>query len=90
MKDSLSSGEIGLMGIEGGVELVYKKELEAETDPENCQILFNTLMDRAHDAGNVEPVAIINGVIDATDKRHWVVNSWYWPVLYDLDKCVLP
>ena len=72
------SGEFGMMGIEGGVELGYKKELEAETDPEKRQILFNKLVDRAYEAGSAESVASLmelDAVIDPIDTRRWVVDS---------------
>ncbi len=72
------SGEFGMMGIEGGVELGYKKELEAETDPVKRQALFDTLVDRAYEQGSAESVASLmelDAVIDPLDTRHWISQS---------------
>lgn len=72
------SGEFGMMGIEGGVELGYKKELDAETDPDKRQALFNKLVDRAYEQGSAESVASLmelDAVIDPMDTRHWIVSS---------------
>lgn len=72
------SGEFGMMGIEGGVELGYKKELDAETDPEKRQSLFNQLVDRAYEQGSAESVASLmelDAVIDPLDTRQWISSS---------------
>ncbi|MDC1512732.1 hypothetical protein N8456_01380 [Porticoccaceae bacterium] len=68
----------GMMGIEGGVELGYKKELEAETDLDKRQALFNKLVERAYEQGSAESVASLmelDAVIDPLESRSWIVNS---------------
>jgi len=72
------TAEFGMMGIEGGVELGYKKELEAETDPETRQALFNDLVERAYEAGSAQSVASLmelDAVIDPIDTRQWLAKN---------------
>ena len=72
------TGQFGPMGIEGGVRLGYKKELDAETDPQKRDALFNQLVARATDMGSAASVASLmelDAVIDPVDTRHWIVQS---------------
>lgn len=69
------TAEFGMMGIEGGVQLGYKKELEAEADPKKREALFNDLVERAYDAGSATSVASLmelDVVIDPADTRCWI------------------
>ncbi len=75
---SWPSGEFGPMGLEGGVRLGFKRELEAETDPQKRQALFDKLVAQAYEAGNAMSMASfleIDAVIDPLDTRHWIINS---------------
>jgi len=72
------TAEFGMMGIEGGVRLGYKKELDAETDTEKRTALFNQLVDRAYEAGSAESVASLmelDVVIDPLDTRDWISKN---------------
>ncbi len=72
------TGEFGGMGLEGGVRLGFKRELEAETDPEKSEALFNTLVDAAYARGHALSVASlleIDAVIDPIDTRHWISQT---------------
>ncbi|MGX4676207.1 carboxyl transferase domain-containing protein [SAR92 clade bacterium H246] len=72
------TAEFGMMGIEGGVRLGYKKELDAETDPHKRETLFNTLVERANEAGSAESVASLmelDTVIDPLETRGWICGG---------------
>lgn len=72
------TGQFGPMGIEGGVKLGYKKELQAEADPDKQQQLFDRLVERAYEQGSAQSVASLmelDAVIDPIETRHWLANS---------------
>jgi acetyl-CoA carboxylase carboxyltransferase component len=71
------TGEIGGMGLEGAVQLGYRKELEAETDPEARRTLFNNLVAAAYRNGKALNAASqfeIDDVIDPADTRRKLVG----------------
>ncbi|WP_158970918.1 acetyl-CoA carboxylase family protein [Chachezhania sediminis] len=75
---SWPSGEFGGMGLEGAVRLGFRKELEAETDPERKQALFETLLADFYDSGKAINYAVateIDAVIDPMDTRRWLTNA---------------
>ena len=72
------TGEFGGMGLEGAVRLGYRKELEAETDPEAKKALFDQLVARSYERGkavNVAQVLEIDGVIDPAESRDWILRG---------------
>ncbi len=69
---SWPSGEFGGMGLEGAVNLGFKKELDAETDPDRKQALFDQLLEMMYNMGKATEAAAfleIDGVIDPADSR---------------------
>ncbi|SPJ28127.1 acetyl-CoA carboxylase family protein [Falsiruegeria mediterranea] len=75
---SWPTGEFGAMGLEGGVRLGYRKELEALTDPEAREALFGKLVARAYAEGgaiNVASYNEIDAVIDPADTRSWIMRG---------------
>jgi acetyl-CoA carboxylase carboxyltransferase component len=72
------TGEFGAMGIEGSVELGYKKELDAQPDVAARQELFDKLVQKAYEAGsaiNVASLLEIDAVIDPKDTRDWILKG---------------
>src|SRR5262249_19007033 len=72
------TGEFRGMGLEGAVRLGYRRELEAETDPEKKQALFDRLLGNLYSAGkavNVASMLEIDAVIDPADTRAWIVRG---------------
>ncbi|MEM8908107.1 MAG: carboxyl transferase domain-containing protein [Bacteroidota bacterium] len=72
---SWPSGEFGGMGLEGAVQLGYKKELEAESDPEKRQALYQRLVDALYHRGkaiNAAAFLEFDEVIDPKDTRPWI------------------
>jgi len=72
------TGEFGGMGLEGAVQLGYRKELEAETDPVKQKALYDQLVARLYAAGKATSMAAaleIDAVIDPADTRRWVVGG---------------
>jgi acetyl/propionyl-CoA carboxylase alpha subunit/acetyl-CoA carboxylase carboxyltransferase component len=72
------SGEFGGMGLEGAVRLGYKRELEAEADPDSRQALFETLVANLYAEGkaiNMESYLEIDAVIDPADTRGWIARG---------------
>jgi acetyl-CoA carboxylase carboxyltransferase component len=66
------TGEIGGMGLEGAVQLGFRKELEAEADPEARQALYDRLVAAAYRNGKALNAATgfeIDDVIDPADTR---------------------
>ncbi len=66
------TGEFGGMGLEGAVRLGFRKELEAETDPDKRQALFDHLLGQLYDKGKALEAAAhleIDAVIDPADTR---------------------
>ncbi len=75
---SWPTGEFGAMGLEGGVRLGFKRELEAQPDAEAREALFNKLVNRAYAEGGALNVASFNeidAVIDPADTRDWIVKG---------------
>lgn len=72
------TGEFGGMGLEGAVQLGYRKELEAETDPVKQKALYDQLVARLYAAGKATSMAAaleIDAVIDPADTRRWVIGG---------------
>ena len=72
------TGEFGAMGLEGSVKLGFKKELEAETDPQAREALYNQLLQTYYDKGKAVEAASfleLDAVIDPADTRRVVVNA---------------
>lgn len=71
------TGELGPMGIEGAVRLAYRRELEAEPDPAEREVLYRTHVDALYRKGralNVASYAEIDDVIDPAETRTWLVQ----------------
>lgn len=69
------TGELGGMGLEGGVRLAYKKELEAITDPEERQRFFEERVASRYRKGQATYIASyfeLDAVIDPADSRQWI------------------
>ena len=76
---SWPSGEFGGMGLEGAVRLGYKKELEAVTEGEERDVLFNQLVDKMYERGKATEAAAhleIDAVIDPADTRSVIVRAF--------------
>ncbi|MBB3994856.1 acetyl/propionyl-CoA carboxylase alpha subunit/acetyl-CoA carboxylase carboxyltransferase component [Sulfitobacter undariae] len=72
------TGEFGPMGLEGAVQLGYRKELEAETDPDAREALYNRLVDELYVRGgamNVASTHEIDAVIDPAETRGWIAKG---------------
>ena len=73
---SWPTGEFGGMGLEGAVRLGYRRELEAETDPDKQKALFDELVGRMSERGKAVSMAAaleIDAVIDPIDTRRWIM-----------------
>ncbi len=69
------SGEFGGMGLEGAVRLGYRRELEAEADPQSRHALFESLVARLYSEGqaiNMASYVEIDAVIDPVETRSWI------------------
>lgn len=76
---SWPTGEFGAMGLEGAVELGYKKELDAQATAQARADLFDRLVAQSYDRGqamNVAALQEIDAVIDPADTRAWIMNGW--------------
>lgn len=72
------TAQFGSMGLEGGVRLGYRKELEALTDQEERLALFNRLVAQAYEDGrphNAASYVEIDDVIDPAATRQLIVNT---------------
>ncbi|MGE3389598.1 MAG: carboxyl transferase domain-containing protein [Gammaproteobacteria bacterium] len=72
------TGEFGPMGLEGAVNLGFRKELDAETDPVARQALFDRLLARMYAQGKAVTVASyleVDAVIDPADTRQWLLRA---------------
>ena len=82
---SWPTGEFGGMGLEGAVKLGYRKELEAETDPQKQKELYDSLVARMYERGkaiSMASVLEIDAVIDPVDTRRCILQglkSWPTP-----------
>jgi acetyl-CoA carboxylase carboxyltransferase component len=73
---SWPQGEFGAMGLEGAVQLGFKKELDAETDEAKKQALFDRLVEELYAKGAATEIASfveIDAVIDPRDTRQRIV-----------------
>ncbi|MFT4874630.1 MAG: acetyl-CoA carboxylase carboxyltransferase component [Congregibacter sp.] len=72
------TGEFGGMGLEGAVRLGFRKELEAVSDPDERQQLFDKLLAELYDKGKALEAAAhleIDAVIDPADTRDQLINA---------------
>ena len=72
------TGEVGAMGLEGAVQLGYRRELEAIEDPTARQQAFEELLAEHYERGkavNAAAVFELDDVIDPADTRAWIVGS---------------
>lgn len=72
------TGEFGPMGLEGAVQLGYRKELEAETDPVAREALYTRLVNELYERGGAISVAStqeIDAVIDPAETRGWIAKG---------------
>lgn len=72
------TGETGPMGLEGAVQLGFKKELEAEPDPQAREALFNELVEAMYEKGKATESAAateIDAVIDPADTRRVILRA---------------
>ncbi len=72
------TGEIGGMGLEGAVRLGFRKELEAETDPDARQALYERLVAAAYRNGKALNAAThyeIDDVIDPAETRDRILAT---------------
>jgi acetyl/propionyl-CoA carboxylase alpha subunit/acetyl-CoA carboxylase carboxyltransferase component len=75
---SWPTGEFGGMGLEGAVKLGFRKELEAEQDPERRRALYEEMVARMYEHGkalNMASYFEIDEVIDPADSRSWVMRA---------------
>ena len=76
---SWPTGEFGGMGLEGAVRLGYRKELEAEGDPEKREALFDRLLAELYQKGRAVEAAThleVDAVIDPADTRRVVSRAF--------------
>ncbi|MCT2529701.1 biotin carboxylase [SAR92 clade bacterium H921] len=72
------SGEFGGMGLEGAVQLGFKKELDAQPDSKSREVLFNQLVDTMYEKGRATEAAAhleIDAVIDPADTRAVIITA---------------
>jgi acetyl-CoA carboxylase carboxyltransferase component len=72
------TGEFGGMGLEGAVQLAYRKELAAEADPVARKALFDRQVAALYANGKAVQHATnlrIDAVIDPADTRHWLTGG---------------
>ena len=73
------TGEFGGMGLEGAVRLGYRKELEAETDAEKREALFERLLAELYQKGRAVETAAhleIDAVIDPAETRRVISRAF--------------
>ncbi|MCB2073530.1 MAG: hypothetical protein KDE49_07445 [Novosphingobium sp.] len=72
------TGELGGMGLEGGVRLAYKRELEAIEDPDKRQAFFEQRVASRYEKGKATYAATyfeLDAVIDPAETRRWIVQG---------------
>ena len=72
------AGEFGAMGLEGAVRLGYRKELEAEADPQKREALFESLVSKLYEKGRAVEAAThleIDAVIEPAETRQYVSRA---------------
>ncbi len=75
---SWPTGEFGPMGLEGAVQLGYRKELDSQETPEARDALYQKLVNAFYENGKALSVATfheIDAVIDPKDTRHWLLRG---------------
>jgi len=75
---SWPTGEFGGMGLEGAVRLGFRKELEAISDPEARQKMFEQMVELAYERGKAINMAEhfeIDAVIDPAETRRWILTA---------------
>jgi acetyl-CoA carboxylase carboxyltransferase component len=75
---SWPSGEFGPMGIEGAVQLAYRKELSAIDDTGAREALYRERVAQMYEQGKATafaPFGTVDDVIDPATTRHWLVNG---------------
>ena len=75
---SWPTGEFGGMGLEGAVQLGFKKELDAAPDPEARQALYDKLLARLYEVGRATEAAAhleLDAVIDPADTRACIIRA---------------
>jgi acetyl-CoA carboxylase carboxyltransferase component len=73
------TGEFGAMGLEGAVQLGFKKELAAAEDEVSREALFNELLDMMYEKGRATEAAAhleIDGVIDPASTRAIIMKAF--------------
>ncbi len=73
------TAEFGGMGLEGAVQLGYRKELEAVEDPDERKALYDRLVDKMYEVGKGLSMADhfeIDDVIDPVDSRRWISSAF--------------
>jgi acetyl-CoA carboxylase carboxyltransferase component len=72
------TGEIGAMGLEGAVQLGFRKELDAITDPAERQAAYDEMVQLAYEHGkalNAASMFELDDVIDPADTRRWITAT---------------
>ncbi len=75
---SWPTGEFGAMGLEGAVQLGYRKELEAIKDEEARAATYNKMVEEAYERGKALSMATmfeIDDVIEPKDTRSWILSG---------------
>jgi acetyl-CoA carboxylase carboxyltransferase component len=73
------TAEFGPMGLEGAVELGFRKELDAITDAAERAALYDKLVAQMYEKGKGVSVAQtfeIDAVIDPAQTRQWLLRGW--------------
>jgi acetyl-CoA carboxylase carboxyltransferase component len=73
------TGELGGMGLEGAVQLGYRRELEAIEDPAERERVFGEMVERMYEHGralNAASYFEIDDVIDPADSRRWIATTF--------------
>ena len=71
------TGEFGGMGLEGAVQLGFRKELEAIEDADERERVYQDMVARAYQQGKALNTATyfeIDDVIDPADSRRWITT----------------
>ncbi|RLU03636.1 MAG: carbamoyl-phosphate synthase large subunit [Ketobacter sp.] len=72
------TGELGGMGLEGGVRLAYRKELESIDDPDARQAFFEERVASRYRKGKASYIASyfeLDAVIDPAETRQWIMRG---------------
>ena len=75
---SWPTGEFGGMGLEGAVKLGFRKELEAISDPEARENMFQQMVQQLYEHGKAINMAEhfeIDAVIDPLESRRWILSA---------------